>query len=52
MNKYFEHMNRALEEHVIVAVSLMYSPLSARAREDPRYRDLVERLRRQNGLAR
>ena len=51
MNRYFENMNRALEEHVLIAIFVLYSPLLARAREDPRYRELVEKLRRMNGLA-
>jgi adenylate cyclase len=51
MDKYFENVNRALEEHTIAAAEVMYSPLLSKAREDPRYRELVERLRRQTGLA-
>jgi TolB-like protein/cytochrome c-type biogenesis protein CcmH/NrfG len=51
MDRYFENMNRALEEHVLFANFVMYSPLLAKAREDPRYGELVERLRRMNGLA-
>jgi hypothetical protein len=30
---------------------MLHSPLLAKAREDPRYQDLVDRLRRQTGLA-
>jgi hypothetical protein len=51
MDGYFENMNRALEEHVLFANFVMYSPLLAKAREDPRYGELVERLRRMTGLA-
>ena len=50
MDRYFENLNKALEEHVIFAIFVMYSPLLARAREDPRYRELVEKLRMQTGL--
>jgi len=50
MDRYFENMNRALDEHVIIAVFVLYSPLLAKAREDPRYSELVEKLRRMNGL--
>ena len=51
MDRCFENLNRALEEHVIFAMFVMYSPLLARAREDTRYKELVEKLRRMNGLA-
>jgi len=51
MDRYFENLNKALEEHVIFAIFVMYSPLLAKAREDTRYKDLVEKLRRMNGLA-
>ena len=30
---------------------VMYSPLLSKARQDPRYKELVEKLRRQTGLA-
>jgi adenylate cyclase len=51
MDSYFDYMNRALEAHVIIAVYVLYSPLLAKAREDPRYKELVEKLRKQAGLA-
>jgi adenylate cyclase len=51
MDSYFEYMNRALEAHTIIAAQAMYSPILAKAREDPRYRELVEKLRKQTGLA-
>ena len=51
MDRYFEYMHRALEDHAIIAVVMMYSPLLAKAREDPRYEELKQRLRRANGLA-
>ncbi|HUK27567.1 MAG TPA: adenylate/guanylate cyclase domain-containing protein [Candidatus Acidoferrales bacterium] len=50
LDSYFEYMNRTAEAHTIVASTLMYSPLFAKARNDPRYLDLVEKLRRQCGL--
>jgi len=50
LDSYFEYVNRAVEAHVIVASTLMYSPLFAKARADPRYRELIEKLRRQCGL--
>ena len=50
-DSYFEYMNRALEDHTIIAADVMYSPLLAKARADPRYQELVGNLRRQTGLA-
>jgi tetratricopeptide (TPR) repeat protein len=50
LDSFFQNMNRALEAHTIINSILMYSPLLAKARADPRYRDLVEKLRRQCGL--
>ena len=50
LDSYFEYLNRALEAHATVSSTLMYSPLFARARADPRYRELVERLWKQCGL--
>ena len=49
-DSYFAYMNKALEDHQIIASVLMYSPLFAKARGDPRYSELVERLRKQTGL--
>jgi adenylate cyclase len=45
LDSYFEYMNRALEAHTIIPSTMMYSPLFAKARADPRYLELVERLR-------
>jgi len=50
MDAYFENMNKAFEAHVIIPAIMMYSPLFARARVDPRYLELVERLRKIGGL--
>ena len=51
LERYFENLSRALKEHAMIATFVMYSPLLAKAREDPRYRGLVEELRWVNGLA-
>jgi hypothetical protein len=51
MERYFENLNRALEEHAIIALFVMHSPMLEKGREDARYPDLVEKLRRMNGLA-
>jgi adenylate cyclase len=50
LDSYFENMNKAREAHTIIPSTLMYSPLFAKARTDPRYLELVERLRKQCGL--
>jgi len=50
LDRYFEYMNRALDEHAIIATFMMYSPLLAKAREDARYEELVQKLRRVNSL--
>jgi tetratricopeptide (TPR) repeat protein len=50
LDSYFEYMNKALEGHAIVPSTMRYSPLFAKARTDPRYPELVEKLRKQSGL--
>jgi TolB-like protein/class 3 adenylate cyclase/cytochrome c-type biogenesis protein CcmH/NrfG len=50
LDSYFEYMKRALETHVLIPSIMMYSPLLARARADPRYLELMEKIRRQLGL--
>jgi tetratricopeptide (TPR) repeat protein len=50
LDSYFEYMNKALEIHALVTLTLMYSPLFAKARADPRYPELMEKVRRQTGL--
>ena len=47
LDSYFEYMNKALEAHTLIPSTMMYSPLLAKARADPRYLELVERLRKQ-----
>ena len=50
LDSYFEYMNKAVETHALIPSTMMYSPLLAKARTDPRYLELMERLRRQLGL--
>jgi hypothetical protein len=50
LDSYFEQLNKALEAHTLTPSTMMYSPLLAKARADPRYAELVEMLRRQTGL--
>ena len=47
LDSYFGYMNKALEAHTIIPSTMMYSPLLAKARTDPRYLALVAKLRRQ-----
>jgi TolB-like protein/Tfp pilus assembly protein PilF len=49
-DSYFDYMNRALETHALIPSTLMYSPLFAKARADPRYPELVAKTRKQLGL--
>jgi tetratricopeptide (TPR) repeat protein len=49
-DSYFAHMNKALETHALISMLVMYSPLLAKARTDPRYTELIEKLRKQTGL--
>jgi adenylate cyclase len=49
-DSFFEYMNKALEAHALVPLFLMHSPLFAKARADPRYPALMERVRKQLGL--
>jgi tetratricopeptide (TPR) repeat protein len=51
MDSYFENLNRAMEGHALATGDMMYSPLLAKARTDPRYLELVGKVRRQAGLA-
>jgi len=50
LDSYFEYMNKALERHALIPSTTIYSPLFAKARTDPRFLELVEKLRRQCGL--
>ena len=51
LDSYFEYINRAMDQHVLQYAWVMYCPLFAKAREDPRYGALLEKFRRQTGLA-
>ena len=50
LDSYFQYVNSALEEHAIITMLVMYSPLLAKARTDPRYLEFLEKLRKQTGL--
>jgi adenylate cyclase len=51
LDSFFKYLNKALEAHAILSLFLMYSPLLNKARADSRYLELIERLRKQTGLA-
>jgi adenylate cyclase len=50
LDSYFAYMDKALEMHALVTLTLMYSPLLAKARADPRYLEFVAKVRKQCGL--
>lgn len=41
MDRFFEFMRSAAQEHTLRATELMYSPLYAKAREDPRLKEVL-----------
>jgi tetratricopeptide (TPR) repeat protein len=50
LDSYFTYMNRATDQHLLQYTYPMYCPLFTKARADPRYRELLEKLRKQSGL--
>jgi len=50
LDSYFACMNKALESHALILSTLMYSRLFPETRADPRYLELVEKIRGQLGL--
>jgi hypothetical protein len=50
LDAYFANMDKALPTHALIPLFLMHSPLLAKARTDPRYPELLEKLRKQLGL--
>jgi adenylate cyclase len=50
LNSFFEYMNKVLDTHALIPLMLMHSPILAKARADPRYQELLEKLRKQMGL--
>ena len=45
MDRFFEYMFRSAEDHTMPAQALRYSPLLARAREDPRMADVFRKAK-------
>jgi adenylate cyclase len=50
LDSYFSTMDRALEMRAQIQSFMLYSPLLTKARGDPRYHGLVNRLKKQTGL--
>jgi len=50
LDSYFAQMDKALKARAQIQSFMMYSPLLRKARADPRYQELVHKIRRQTGL--
>jgi adenylate cyclase len=46
MDRYFEYLNKAVEGHTMNTIEVRYSPFLAKGREDPRYRELIDKQMR------
>ena len=46
LDSYFTYINRATDQHTVQYVNVMYSPLFAKARDDPRYPIFLDRIAR------
>jgi tetratricopeptide (TPR) repeat protein len=46
LDSYFTYITRAIDSHSVRFAYVMYCPLFVGAREDPRYQDLVKRLKK------
>jgi len=49
LDSYFTYVNRATDQHTIQFTQVMYNPLFASAREDPRYQAVLVKIRRTFG---
>lgn len=50
LDSYFTYINRVTDQHLMQYVYVMYCPLFAKARADPRYLELMVKLKKQVGL--
>jgi TolB-like protein len=50
LDSFFDCMNKALETHALIPSFLLYSRFFTKTRADPRYHELVEKLRSQLGV--
>ena len=46
LDSYFAYVDRATDQHTLRYIYVMYSPLFAKAREDPRYQALYSKLKK------
>jgi len=46
LDSYFTYMNRAIDQHLLQWAYPMYCPLFAEARTDPRYRELLDKIKK------
>jgi adenylate cyclase len=46
LDSYFAYVNRATDQHTLRYSYVMYSPLLAKSREDPRYQAILEKIRK------
>jgi len=46
IDSFFDYMNQALDLHALSTVTLMYCPLFAEVRTDPRYEAMLDKLKR------
>lgn len=45
LDKFFEYMNRAADDHTLAVTTLRFSPMLAMARSDPRFPEIFKRAR-------
>ncbi len=45
-DSYFTYMNRAIDQHLVQYIYPMYSPLFEKGRADPRYQEMLNRMKR------
>jgi hypothetical protein len=50
LDSYFTYVIRATEQHALRYPYVMYCPLFAKSREDPRYQEILDRLQRMTGM--
>lgn len=44
LDSYFTYINRATDQHTVQYTNVIYSPLFAKARQDPRYQGFLQRI--------
>ena len=51
LDSYFTYMNRATDQHLLEVQYVMYCPLLAKGRSDPRYQELMDKLRKMHKIS-